>query len=54
MMKNLNFGGMNIIDINSFLLSVHIKTMYKIIHSQLDSWNAIGKHFLCPLTENLV
>ena len=45
MMRNLNCGGMNIIDINSFVLSVHIKTMYKIIHSQSDSWNAIGKHF---------
>ena len=36
-------GGM--INIDNFVKSKQIKFIYKIINSEMDSWNAIGKHW---------
>jgi hypothetical protein len=37
---------MGMININNFVKSKQIKYIYKIINSEMDSWNAIGKHWL--------
>jgi hypothetical protein len=34
------------INIDNFVKSKQIKFIYKIINSEMDSWNAIGKHWL--------
>ena len=34
------------INIDNFVKSNQIKFIYKIINSEMDSWNAIGKHWL--------
>ena len=34
------------INIDNFVKSKQIKFIYKIINSEIDSWNAIGKHWL--------
>jgi hypothetical protein len=41
---NINEGGMGMINIDNFVKSNQIKFIYKIINSEMDSWNAIGKH----------
>ena len=43
---NINEGGMGMINIDNFVKSKQIKFIYKIIKSEMDSWNAIGKHWL--------
>jgi hypothetical protein len=43
---NINQGGMGIISIDYFVIGKQIQCIYKIINSQMDSWNAIGKHWL--------
>ena len=43
---NINEGGMGMININNFVKSKQIKYIYKIINSEMDSWNATGKHWL--------
>jgi hypothetical protein len=43
---NINEGGMGIINIDNFVKGKQIKCMYKIINSEMDAWNAIGKHRL--------
>ena len=40
---NINEGGMGTINIDNFVTSKQIKFIYKIINSEMDSWNAIGK-----------
>ena len=42
-------GGMGMVNIENFIMSKHIKTIYKIIQSETESWNAIGKHWLQTL-----
>jgi hypothetical protein len=42
---NINEGGMGMINIDNFVKSKPIKFIYKIINSEMDSWNAIGKHW---------
>jgi hypothetical protein len=37
---------MGMINIDNFVKSKQIKFIYKIINSEIDSWNAIGKHWL--------
>jgi hypothetical protein len=37
---------MGMINIDNFVKSKQIKFIYKIINSEMDSWNAIGKHWL--------
>ena len=37
---------MEMINIDNFVKSKQIKFIYKIINSEMDSWNAIGKHWL--------
>ena len=41
-----NEGGMNMINLFNFIKSKQIKTIYKIMHSKLETWNAIGKYWL--------
>ena len=43
---NINEGGMGMINIDNFVKSKQIKFIYKIINSEMDSWNVIGKHWL--------
>ena len=43
---NINEGGMGMINIDNFVKSKQIQFIYKIINSEMDSWNAIGKHWL--------
>ena len=42
---NINEGGIGMINIDKFVKSKQIKFIYKIINSEMDSWNAIGKQF---------
>ena len=37
---------MGMINIDNCVNSKQIKIIYKIINSEMDSWNAIGKHWL--------
>jgi len=37
---------MGMINIDNFVKSKQIQFIYKIINSEMDSWNAIGKHWL--------
>jgi hypothetical protein len=46
LLLNINEGGMGMINIDNFVKSKQIKFIYKIINSEMDSWNAIGKHWL--------
>ena len=39
-------GGLDMIDINSVIQCMQVKTIYKILNSKLDHWNAIGKSYL--------
>ena len=43
---NINEGGMGMINIDNFVKSKQINFIYKIINSEMDSWNAIGNHWL--------
>lgn len=44
--RSSNVGGLGIINLNSYVKSKHIKMLYKIIHSDSQSWNALGKFYL--------
>ena len=46
MLLKYNERGMGMINIDIFVKSKQIKYIYKIINSEMDSWNAIGKHWL--------
>jgi hypothetical protein len=37
--------GREMINIDNFVKSKQIKFIYKIINSEMDSWNALGKHW---------
>jgi hypothetical protein len=50
---NINEGGMGMINIDNFVKSKQIKFIYKIINSEMDSWNALGKHWLQKYEINL-
>ena len=39
-------GGMNMINLNSFIGANHIKFIHKIVNSEMQHWNMIGKHWL--------
>ena len=39
-------GGMGMINIENLIRSKQIKVIYKIIHSDLECWNSIGKYWL--------
>ena len=39
-------GGMGMVNIKKFIKSKRVKSMHKIITSDLDNWNAIGKFWL--------
>jgi hypothetical protein len=41
------------INIDNFVKSKQIKFIYKIINSEMDSWNAIGKHWLQKYVLNM-
>jgi hypothetical protein len=41
--------GMGMIKIQEFIDSKRIKLLYWILHEPLESWNAIGKHWLRKL-----
>jgi hypothetical protein len=43
---NINEGGMGMINIDNFVKSKQIKFICKIINSEMDSCNAIDKHWL--------
>ena len=42
-------GGTGMINIQKFIDSKRIKLLYRILHEPLESWNAIGKHWLRKL-----
>ena len=44
--QNLRDGGLDMIDINTVIQCMQIKTIYKILNSKLVHWNAIGKSYL--------
>ena len=44
-----NEGGMGMLNIDTFTTSKHIKLLYRILHSPLESWNAIGNFWLHKL-----
>ena len=37
---------MGMINMDKFIQFKQVKFIYKIINSEMDSWNAIGKHWL--------
>ena len=39
-------GGLNMINLNTFIQAKHIKIIHKIINSETQHWNMIGKHWL--------
>ena len=39
-------GGLNMINLNTFIQAKHIKIIHKIINSETQHWNMIGKHRL--------
>ena len=46
MYLNRNEGGVKMLNLKDFIDSKHIHFMYKIISSNYDNWNIIGKHWL--------
>ena len=42
-------GGIGMINIDSFINAKHIKSMHKILNSEVDNWNTIGKWWLQKL-----
>lgn len=42
-------GGMGMVDFSSFVETRRIKSIYRILHSPLESWNALGKYWLQKL-----
>ena len=39
-------GGMGMVNLDSWIESKYIKSLYSILHKPLSSWNAIGKFWL--------
>ena len=48
----INEEGMEMINIDNLVKSKQIKLIYKITNSEMDSWNAIGKHWLQKYDNN--
>ena len=46
MYLNRNEGSVKLLNLRDFIDSKHIHFMYKIISSNYDNWNIIGKHWL--------
>ena len=46
---NIEKGGMSMINIDSYIDSRRIKSIYRIINEPIESWNAIGKYWLSRL-----
>jgi hypothetical protein len=44
--NNKSFGGLYLSSVSDIIAAQRIKMIYKIIHSEVQNWNAIGKHFL--------
>ena len=42
---DINEGGMGMINVDNFVKSKQIQFRCKIINSEMDSWNGIGKHW---------
>ena len=41
-----NNGRMEMIDLETYIHSTNIKTIYRVIHASDESWNAIAKYWL--------
>ena len=46
MCLDIENGGMNMINLNSFIGAKHIKFIHKIVNSETQHWNMIGKYWL--------
>jgi hypothetical protein len=46
LMMNVEWRGVGMINMDNFVKSKQIKCICKIINSEMDSWNAINKHWL--------
>ena len=45
-------GVLNMINLEHYIQSKHIKFIYKITNSRYENWNVIGKQWLRVLDEN--
>ena len=41
-----NKGGINMVELDVFIQSKYVKTLYRVLHSETDHWNAFGKYLL--------
>ena len=46
MCLDIEKGGMNMINLNTFIEAKHVKCIHKIVNSESQHWNMIGKHWL--------
>ncbi len=42
-------GGMGMVNLRNFIKSKQVKSLYNVVNSDLDKWNAIGKYWLTSL-----